>query len=68
LSIARWQEHKPVRGRGAAKPRRKVFKWGPSLGGLVCCPPVLGGGSVLRRAPQLAFTQCLYLCQLAVGI
>lgn len=29
---------KPVRGRGTTRPGRKVLKWNPALGGLVCCP------------------------------
>lgn len=33
-----------MRGGGIAEPGRKVPKWSPALGGLVCCSPILRGG------------------------
>lgn len=43
---------KPVRGRGAAEPGRKVLKWSPARGGFVCSPQVQGGGGA-EEGPML---------------
>lgn len=67
LSSECWKvsREKPVRGGGIAEPGRKVPKWSPALGGLVCCSPVLrwrcwGGSHSWGPASACVSISCLW--------